>query len=215
MQFARDHGSAPQHYYSAILGYFYRQKLEMLCDFLPANKQEKVLEVGYGSGICLKELSGRFHEVHGIDIHDLEPLVKQMLERERVFHVKLHQHDIFSNPVSFQSNFDCVISSSVFEHIQLQLIEKGVRHVYDCLKPGGVFLIGFPLKTALMNSLFKLYELTYKRFNKMYDFQLEHDHPSGQKEIIPALERWFRIEEQRYFINSVFKLYTVLKCRKS
>ena len=214
MQFAKDHGSTPQHYYSIILGWFYRQKLELLYHLLDQRKQGKVLEIGYGSGISLKELSVRFDEVYAIDIHDFAASVQTMLYREAIRNVTLYHHDIFSSPVHFESGFDCAVSSSVFEHLPPDAILRGVKHIFECLKPRGVFLIGFPLKTFLMNSLFKLYEMTYKQLHRMYDFRLEHDHPSGQNEIIPALKEYFRIQKMHYFLGQWVPLYIVLECVK-
>ena len=49
---------------------------------------------------------------------------------------------------------------------------------------------------------------------ELYQFYIEEDHPSGQQEILPAVEQYFMIEEKRYFLNNAIKVYVCLKCRK-
>ncbi len=214
LEFARNHECSPQLYYSVVFGRFYRKKLQMLLDLLPKEKTGKILEIGFGSGIALKELSKRAEHVHGIDVHDLSASVQTVLDKNSIQNVRLHQHNIFVEPFTADHNFDYVFSSSVFEHLQKDAIRVALRHVSECLKNDGYFLIGFPLKTAPMNFAFKAYETIYKRFLNIYDFSLEHDHPSGQDEIMPLLRERFEIEEERYFINRFVKLYVVLKCKK-
>lgn len=215
MNYPPDGVTSPRLYYSRIFGRFYRHKLKILCDYLPRNNITKILEIGFGSGIALKELSSRSKEVYAIDIHNELDLTRDMLKKEGITNAYVFKHDIFQLPFTATTEFDFVVSSSVFEHIRKEDLEKGMIHVYRCLKDEGYFLLGFPLKTRAMNTLFKIYETTYQRMKKdIQRFSHIHHHPSGQDEIIPILLRYFTIEEKTYFINSTIKLYVALKCRK-
>jgi len=214
MEFARNYECSPQLYYSRIFGPLYQKKLKMLLDFLPNHTVGSILEIGYGAGIGLKELSSRAGHVDAIDIHELSSYVKTMLAKERITNTQLYKHDIFKEPLVLKNQVDYAFSSSVFEHLPPALLEAGIANVAKAVKSGGYFLIGFPLKTSLMNLLFKIYEFTYKQFNNIYNFSLEHDHPSGQDEIIPRLEKYFRIEDKKYFVHQLIPLYIVLKCKK-
>jgi len=209
-------GSSPRLYYSKILGPFYRKKLAMLCSLLPNEKRPRVLELGYGSGIALKKLSSHFDNVDGIEVHEFQSDVEKMIKNENLTNVRLFNHNLFEKPLEEKKVYDCVLSSSVFEHIDEEFLGKGVEHVKMALKDDGVFLVGFPLKSLIMNSLFGIYGVTYKKFKKdMYDFSVKEDHPSGEPEIVRQVEKHFVIEEKKYFLNSSLKLYAVIKCRKN
>ena len=213
--FPEDLDSSAHVYYAPIMGHFYQRKLELLCHFLDGQQERRVLEIGFGSGMALTELSRRFEKVDALDIHDHFKEVEDMLQREGIKNVSLFQHNIFERSFADEGWYDCVFSSSVFEHIPESIMEEGIRNIAQCLTRDGHLLIGFPLKTSAMDGLFKLYEHTFKRLRKnAYDFSSEKDHVSGEKEIIPRLEKYFTIEDQKYYFNNFVKLYTVLKCKK-
>lgn len=207
--------SSPHVYYSKYLGFFYRMKLKNLFNYLPKQSSGQVLEIGFGSGIALKELASRFNNVYAVDIHDNITDVEQMLKKEKISNVYLSKHDIFKEPFCKQADFDYVISSSVFEHIPSHLLSKGIENIYKDLKEGGYLLLGFPLKTTATRLLFNLYEVTYKKIKKnVYDFSSKEDHLSGEKEIVSGIRNYFTIEESKYIFNNFLKVYLILKCKK-
>ena len=55
-------------YYKPIFGYAYRKRLALALDALGDN-HDKLLEVGYASGILLPELFRHCKELHATDIH--------------------------------------------------------------------------------------------------------------------------------------------------
>jgi SAM-dependent methyltransferase len=186
----------------------------MLFDYLPKEKLPKAMEVGFGGGIALKELSKRFDEFYALDVHDHFAQVNEMLKKENIHNGRLIDHDIFRDPFPQRGSFDVVISSSVFEHIRKDLLFIGIVNIANCLKEKGCLLVGFPLKTKSMNLIFDILEKTYIDVNNIYKFSHRHDHPCGFDEIVPEIEKLFLIEHKRYFISKFIKLYIVLKCRK-
>lgn len=215
MKITQDRDCGPHVYYSLIMGHFYRWKLALLCNYLPCAGAKRILELGFGSGIALKELSGLAEEVVAIDIHDSMEDVSSMLKKEGIGNVTLFKHDIFKNPLNEKEKFEYVVSSSTLEHIASDCLRGGIQNIHQCLQSDGYFLVGFPLKNVITNFLFKMYEKVYEKCVKgVYSFSLKHDHPSGQDEIIPAIEEYFCIEERKYLFNRFFKLYVVLKCKK-
>ena len=207
INFPKDCASTPALYYSLLLGWVYRYKLKMLFDYLPEKKMPKVLEIGFGGGIALKELSNRFYEFYAFDLHD-------HFTKENIHNGRLIDHDIFCDQFPQQGTFDYVVSSSVFEHIRQDLLIDGIVNIANCLKNNGYLLVGFPLKTKSMNLIFDILEKTYISVNNIYKFSRRHDHPCGFDEIVPEIEKLFVIEHKRYFISKFIKLYIVLKCRK-
>lgn len=216
MQFPPDVESSPQLYYSKILGPFYRGKLGLHMTFLPKEGIGKLLEVGFGSGIALKEFASRAKTVFAIDIHEYHSAVEKMLTGEGIDNVRLFRHNIFDEAFTEARGFDYVVSSSTFEHIPGGVLSKGIANISNILKPEGSLIVGFPLKNRLMDFLFKMYEQTYQRLKaKMYRFTLDEDHPSGQNEIIPELKKFFTIEKMKFYPSPFLRLYVVLKCRKN
>ena len=53
-------------YYYPIIGRLYRKRVEMCLGELSGG--EKILEVGYGSGLTFLNLTQRYREIHGIDL---------------------------------------------------------------------------------------------------------------------------------------------------
>jgi len=186
----------------------------MLFDYLPEKKMQKALEIGFGGGIALKELSNRFDEFYAIDLHGHFEQVIEMLQKENIHNGRLMNHNIFHVPFPQQGTFDYVVSSSVFEHIRQDLLFDGIINIANCLKEEGYLLVGFPLKTKSMNLIFDILEKTYIGIKNIYKFSRRNDHPCGYDEIVPEIEKLFVIESKKYFISNFLKLYVVLKCRK-
>lgn len=213
--FPKNLESSPHIYYSRMTGPFYQGKLRMLCEFLPEPREKNILEIGFGSGVMLKELASHFEKVYALDIHDRFLEVQQMINKENLPNIQLVHHNIFEEPFLKEKDFDYVVSSSVFEHIPEDKLEQGIKNIYTVLKEGGHFLIGFPLKSFLMTHLFHIYQATYQKFNKgVYGFNVHEDHPSGEKEIVPLVKKYFQVRKIRYFLNDFIKLYMIIQCQK-
>ena len=56
----------------------------MVNSLLDKGKFDKILEIGYGSGIFLLELSKKSRRLYGVDIHHKIPLVKEMMRKEGI-----------------------------------------------------------------------------------------------------------------------------------
>lgn len=210
--------NSPDVYFSLLMRPFFRRKLKMMVDLLPATQRRgRALEIGYGCGIALKELSCRFDRVVAIDIHKHRSQVEEMLEFESIENVTLHRHDIFREPFQNGGAFDYVFSSSVMEHIDVDGLRQGVRHIHAITAPGGFLLLGFPVKASITDLMFMIHENTYMKIRSMYapvsTFSNKTSHISGHDEITAALAGYFEIEAEHY-INRLLKVYMVLKCRR-
>src|SRR4029078_12268937 len=52
-----------------VLGVIQRARFRLLLDLLGGERVDRLLEVGYGSGVFLPELARRCRSLYGVDIH--------------------------------------------------------------------------------------------------------------------------------------------------
>jgi len=97
-------------YYWPVLGWFYRQRLQMIMELLGEGRYGNLLEVAYGSGILMPSLATVSESLHGIDLHDKLDLVYETLRRANV-RAELRSGDALSMPYS-DNSFDCVVNVS-------------------------------------------------------------------------------------------------------
>lgn len=195
-----------RYYYLPVIGNLFLKRLEMVLDMIGLKRGKKILEIGYGSGILFLELSKRFDEIHGVDIHNKINLVETMLKKEGIT-ANLKVGDILKLPYE-DEEFDNVVCVSVLEHIPRLSLNKAVSEIHRLLKPGGIAVVGFPSIGKKMDFLFRIIG---------YSGSKQH-HISGEKEIMDALRKKMSIAEVKTFPKflSVSKsLYIACKCVKS
>ena len=128
-------------YYKPLFGYGYKKRLALALDALGTN-YNKLLEVGYGSGILLPELSRHCQELHAIDIHSNITLVQEMLECENV-RACLKVGSILDLKYT-PNTFDAIISLSVLEFIDKNHLPIALKEIHRVTKSGGRIVLGFP-----------------------------------------------------------------------
>jgi SAM-dependent methyltransferase len=70
-------------YYRFPFGLVLRSRLRWVLDSLPA-RMNRVLEIGYGSGIFMYSLAGRAREIVGIDVHENGAAVTRQLTADGI-----------------------------------------------------------------------------------------------------------------------------------
>ena len=137
---------------------------------------DRMVEIGYGSGIFLPELARRCKELHGVDVHEHGGEVAQILAKRNV-KAMLHQADA-GTEIPLESGFaDCVVAVSSLEFIPN--LGRACREVRRILKPGGMFIVVTPGVSPVLD--FGLWMLTGK--NAKEDFEDRRD------SVVPALLR--------------------------
>ncbi len=192
------------HYYQPLIGYFFRRRLEMGLEMLGDQKFQKLLEIGYGSGILLKTLRPFAQELYGIDLHDKSDLVERSLAKEGV-RAHLSQDNILQMKFSDQF-FDALLCFSVLEH--LTETEQAFSEIVRVLKPGGIAIIGFPAVNKWMNTLFNV---------TGGKEAVEHQHVTDHWSNLAACEKFMQIEQVRYFpifFPKALTMYMVCKCTR-
>ena len=189
-------------YYHFILKYPFLRRLRMILNLL--NRQgASVLDVGYGSGIFFWELEKRFNNLYGIDLHDKQEAVRELLRKENII-AELKQADITSIPYG-DNTFDCVLSVSTLEHVAD--LRGALKEMSRILKDGGEAVFGFPSDNPMMQMLHYVFDRT------------PHGelHVSGSKKIIGQIRDVFDIEEiltYPFFLPPGWALYAGCRCVK-
>ena len=141
-----------QYYRRPLVGYLFRERINMGLRMLGERRFEEALEVGYGAGAVLLTLAPNVRNLHGVDL-DAEPApVTKMLDG-RGFSADLRKGSVYDLPYAAEA-FDLVVCYSVFEH--LLEYDRGLEEVRRVLRPGGTFLLGMPAVSRTMTRLFDL-----------------------------------------------------------
>lgn len=168
-------------YYDWELRYVYRKRLKMAKQLLNGKRFNNLLEVGYGSGLFLPELSKYTGHLYGVDIHKKEEEVKKNLKEEFV-EADLSYGDVVDLPFE-DGKFDCLVCISVLEFIPD--IWRAINETYRVIKKGGYFICGGPV-------LNRITDFSYSMVG-FRDHKIRHK--SNHQDIIFTIKSRFKIEK--------------------
>lgn len=190
------------YYYKPITGVVYRQRLRAAVQLLGDKKRDRLLEIGYGSGVFLPELSRRCSELYGVDIHSKVDLVRETLEKERIA-ARLSVGDVCS--LDFPDGmFDATVCVSVLEH--LRELDLAIGEIARVTGDSGVVVLGFPVRNAITNA-----------FYKVVGYDPMELHPSSHRDILKALSGRLKIDVCASFPRFLpldYSLYVTCRCVK-
>jgi 2-polyprenyl-6-hydroxyphenyl methylase/3-demethylubiquinone-9 3-methyltransferase len=170
------------YYYRPHTAWLYRARLRLGLQTLGDGPFQSLLEVGYGSGILLPELSRRAARLLAIDIHDHRDAVAAAMLRLGV-EAELMQASLFDIPIG-PAEVDAVVCLSVLEHITE--LDAAFEQFARVLQPGGVAVVGFPVRNPVTDGLFR-----------MLGFDPREIHPSSHDDIIDAANRSAKLRLER------------------
>ena len=178
------------YYYRPFTSKIYRDRLEISMSMLGEHLSEALLEVGYGSGILLPELSRRTRRLVAIDIHGHIDEVRRMLDHEGV-KAQLHQGSLYEMPFA-DGEFDALACFSVLEH--LTDLDGALREFARVTRPGAVLALGFPVRNVITDTFFRLAHFDPRKI-----------HPSSHRDIENAVRRQplLALDEVRIFPKHV------------
>ncbi len=133
-------------YRRPLLGYLFRERINMGLRLLGGDRFDRVLEVGFGAGAVLFALAPAARELYGIDL-DADPEQARAVVARRGVRADLRNGNVYELPYE-DAFFDLVVSYSVFEH--LHEYQRALGEVARVLRPGGRFLLGMPAVNKLM-----------------------------------------------------------------
>jgi len=154
-------------YYYPLIGDMYRRRVEIcINECFPG---EKVLEIGFGTGLAFLNLVDIFNEVHGVD------LTADIAKVENAFRsigidTHLKNGDVRQLPYA-DGVFDTVLLISILEHLQPADQGRAFSEIARVLKPGGQVIYGVPVERPFMVSMFKLlgYDIRKAHFSTEKD----------------------------------------------
>lgn len=152
----------PIRYYKLpVIGSMYRRRVEMC--LAECSGGERVLEVGYGSGVAFLNLAEMYQEIHGIDLTADNGTVASLYKSLGI-QVDLRQGDLLQLPYH-DGYFDTVLLVSILEHLRPEQQRLAFQEIHRVLKPGGQVVYGVPVERPFMVMMFRLLG---------HDIRLEH-----------------------------------------
>ncbi|MBE7560138.1 class I SAM-dependent methyltransferase [bacterium] len=171
--------------YHGVLGYIQRRRFHLVLDALKGRRVERLLELGYGSGVFQPELARHCGELHGLDAHDQNRAVADVLFRVGVASQLISAS---ADPMPYPSEyFDCVVAVSVLEFIDE--LDRACGEVARVLKPEGVLIVVAPGQSPILDLGLKL--LTGQ--------SAKQDFGDRRRKEAAALERHFETVQRKTF----------------
>lgn len=192
------------YYYMPLLRYPYVKRMRMVLKLIRDNHFNRMLDIGYGSGIFFPELSRRCNHLFGVDIHQSGALVCKMMDREKI-KGNVGVADVCDLPFEDDS-FECVVCLSVLEFIED--VERAMSEIHRILSIGGIAILGAPVLNRLTG-------LAYEKIIR--HIKHEDQHKSDHRRIINASSQVFEITEIQSFMRFVpldYALFFCISCRK-
>jgi len=189
--------------YRPLLGWIQRLRFLLIRRLLPPGRVAWTLEVGYGSGIFMPELSSHCEELYGIDVHARTSAVTGVLASYAV-RAELFSGSVESLPFEDES-FDCIVSVSSLEFVRD--IGAAGREMARTLRSGGRLVMVTPGHSPLLD--FGLKMMTGESARKDYETRREA--------LMPGLLQHFQIDRNRSFPPATGSrgLYTAFSLRKA
>jgi ubiquinone/menaquinone biosynthesis C-methylase UbiE len=167
-----------RYYFYPVFGRIYRHRVELCLN--ECNGGERMLEVGFGSGLTFLNLHEIYREIHGLDLTSDVGVVKGVFDALNI-PTFLQNGNVLDMPYT-SDFFDAVLLISILEHLQTAELEGAFREIYRVLKPGGQMVYGVPVERPLMVSLFRLLGYDIRKLH----FSTEKDVAEAAKKIFSS-----------------------------
>jgi SAM-dependent methyltransferase len=148
-------------YYWPVFGRMYRRRVEICLDQLSGG--QRVLEIGFGTGLTFLNLHEKYREIHGLDLTADNRVIQDRFAARGIT-TDLRQGNVLQMPYP-DGYFDSVLLISILEHLQPAEQPLAFMEIRRVLKPGGQVVYGVPIERPLMVWMFRLLG---------YDIRLHH-----------------------------------------
>ncbi len=171
--------------YRFVLGWLQRRRFSLVRSLLPSAPVDRLLEVGYGSGVFMPELSRHCRELHGADVHEYSLEVTERLAAAGVA-AQLIRASAAALPHA-DGYFDCLVGVSSLEFIDD--IDAAALELRRVLRPGGRLVFVSPASSPLLDAALRMWTGASAR----------DDYAQRRERLVPALAKQFALERQRCF----------------
>ena len=160
-------------FYDYLIGALERKYAEIALMRLSLQEGETVLEIGFGTGRCLKRIAqsvGQRGKVYGIDISSgMLEVAKRRLEKARLIDkVEVCCGDAANLPYD-DNTFDATFMSFTLELFDTPEIPAVLKEVKRVLKPAGRLGVVSMSKQDGKSTLLRLYEWAHQKWPKYVD----------------------------------------------
>ena len=187
--------------YRFLLGWISRQRLALASRLLPA-RIDRLLKIGYGSGVHMPHWATKARELYGIDPHPHADRVTATLARHGVV-ARLCSGTAEAMPYP-DAHFDCILAISALEFIPD--LGAACREMRRVLRPDGRLVVVMPGRSAVVD--FGLMLLTGQ--------SAKMDYGHRRAAVVPTLSEHFAVEEAQSFPrlgSRLVCLYTAMRLR--
>lgn len=171
-----------KYYYYPLVGRLYRKRVEMCLNLLPGGA--RVLEVGFGCGICFLNLHNLYQQVHGLDLHSDCAAITDCFAAHQI-DIQLQNGSVVDLPYP-DDYFDAVLLISILEHLKADELGPALAEVHRVIRPGGAMVYGVPVERPLMTFAFA-----------MLGCNIRNHHFSIDKEIMAESARRFSFDDRK------------------
>jgi SAM-dependent methyltransferase len=171
--------------YEGLLGYLQRQRYYLARRLLPARRVDRILEIGYGSGVFMPELREHCDTLDGVDVHQRKEEVTGKLRQAGV---SATLHTASAEDLPFEDRtFDVAVAVSTLEFVHD--ISRSAREISRVLRPGGAAVAVIPGDHPLLD--WGLWLATGE--------SAKRDFGDRRARVIPALVREMRLDRRVSF----------------
>jgi len=157
-----------------VIGGLYRRRIELCLGELMGG--ERILEIGFGSGVTFFNLHDKYREIYGLDLTADVARIEGFF-KSRSIYPTLRNGSVLQIPYD-DNSFDAVLLISILEHLQPEDQLKAFQEIKRVLKPGGQVVYGVPIERPLMVFLFRLLQT-----------DIRQQHFSTERDVFAAASR--------------------------
>ncbi|MBW8011333.1 MAG: class I SAM-dependent methyltransferase [Chloroflexi bacterium] len=190
-------------YFWPILGKMYRNRVELCLNECKGG--EKILDVGYGSGINFPNLNEKYAEIHGLDLYSDPKRITEIFAKHKIS-THLQQGDVLKMPYP-DDYFDTIILISILEHLKPEKLPTAFQEIFRVVKRGGQVVYGVPVERKLMRVAFWL-----------LGANIHEHHFSTQDDILFAARELFeekKLIKMKSIIPSLGQVYQIGHFKKA
>jgi ubiquinone/menaquinone biosynthesis C-methylase UbiE len=139
-------------YHWPVIGPMYRKRVELCLG--ECRGGDRVLEIGFGTGLTFLNLHENYREIHGLDLTADTAAVEAAFAARKI-KTNLRQGNVLKMPYENEF-FDTVLLISILEHLKPEEQPLAFAEISRVLRPGGQVVYGVPIERPFMVFMFRM-----------------------------------------------------------